>query len=722
MNFGGVAPNPNFASVMAGGGSVSPAMAFLSSIAHSTARIAQIEQEELNNIRHMVPPGTARAVPPAQPPPWAPPGTMQAPGAPPGIDIPPMPGGGGGSAAWPGWAVSGGGGGGGGGGGRGVGAGGGGGWRRGGRMHVPFASAIGLGATSELLTGGVTLAAAGYAAEELLSMPQIIGSKEGAALASAAPYFGLRMQTAALGRAGGFSGNGLLGQFYQGLKPPAWMTRLGLGPGESDKMLSDFGFVQGSAGASRSVVENLARMSFIPGLSGLPAGAMAQSAGEAASPGIVSGDAKGIAAFTRQMAPVLADAVAQGGNRIQILHAINQTIARAAVGGYSNPLTAIGVGRVMEQTMGAPGGRSGAAGMSLLHGAGRFLSGVGTQPLPTIAMATLLPQLGTPAALKAFLDKGQPGAYEMMTGPAGVRQGYAASVQDYFAAYNSGDMNTASFILGNLTNALPGDRLLFAEHAADLSFPRGSPEWKRFVEVQTGVTPMVLNAALSGQAGRQVGRLPGGPMGSIGVRANNPLNLSFAHQAGTSGYHTMASGRKEAVFRTMQGGFAAGEKQLLADQGRGAHSVAQLLQMWTPGGKYNAAHAREIAQAMGVGPDTPIDLHNPATMNSFAGLLANIESPGWKGGLQSATSNTLGVPGAVNMPTNTLSSIANVKAGGMFGSHTTAMEVNYLIAGLNSMLATLVKGSATFLNALEKANAELGQAVIDNPSGNFMGP
>ncbi len=93
VNFGGVLPASTLTGV-----NINSVMPFLSAIAHSTARSAQIEQEQLNNIRHMVPPGTVRAIAPAPMPAWLPPGTMQAPGAPPGIGIPPVPGGGGGGA------------------------------------------------------------------------------------------------------------------------------------------------------------------------------------------------------------------------------------------------------------------------------------------------------------------------------------------------------------------------------------------------------------------------------------------------------------------------------------------------------------------------------------------------------------------------------------------------------------------------------------------------
>lgn len=595
----------------------------------------------------------------------------------------------------------------------------------GGGGHVPFAGAIGLGATSRLLTGGLAAAEVGIVAEELLTLPQVIGSKEGAALAGAMPYFNLRLQTAALGRAGGFSGRGLLGQLYQGPSPPAWMARLGLGPGDADRMLSDYGFVQPSVGASRRVVENLARMAFVPGLSGLPAGAMAQSAGEAASAGVVSGTPGGILAFTRQMAPILADAVAQGGNRIQILHTINETMARAAVGGYANPLTAAGIGRVIGQTMNAPGGRSGAAAMTLMQGAHRFLAGAGTQPLPTLGLATELPQ--NQAQMKALLDRGQPGAYEMMVGPAGAAQGYAGTMQDYFTALRSGDQNSATYYLGQLLNSQPGDRMAAVEHTADLIYPHGSPQWLRWVAVRMGTTPMVVHSMLAGQGGSPTVVSYGAGTGTLGARSNNPLNLSYAHQTGASGYTMTRNGRKEAVFRSTELGFMAAERQLLRDQGRGAHSVSQLLQAWTPGGKNNAAHAAMIAHALGVSPNAPVNLNNPHTMNAFVGLLSNIESPGAldampPGSLLNATANTFGLPGSVNMPTTTLPAIANAKAGVMFGHRVTAGELNSVIAGLNAALETAVKVALAFAQGMEKAEGQLGHAVLSNPSGMMASP
>lgn len=112
-----------------------------------------------------------------------------------------------------------------------------------------------------------------------------------------------------------------------------------------------------------------------------------------------------------------------------------------------------------------------------------------------------------------------------------------------------------------------------------------------------------------------------------GVRNNNPGNLRKTEiqwqgkAAGTDpAYETFVS--PEAGIRAL----ALNAKHL---QANGAQSVSDLVSQWAPRSENDtAAYIADVAKSMGVSPDAPVDLNNPATLTSFTNAIISHENGG----------------------------------------------------------------------------------------------
>lgn len=358
-------------------------------------------------------------------------------------------GGGGGGGGFPG----GGGGGGGGGGRAGIGrwtgrgpGGGGGGWGGGGGgggMHIPFASTLGVGAASKFLTGGFTPAAAGLALEEAFFFPQTLGGLESSSLGNASAYRNFQYGAFAQGRAGGFSGQGLMNKLYGGLVPPAMMSRLGLGPGEAMGMLNSFGIVQNSPESAAALIQSIGGTRFTSAFSGLNVeGSMAG----AARYGMIGGNAGGVASYTQQLAPILATAVEMGMDRASVLRSIDAAISSVARGGGIGGSVGATAGFMMGYSD-LPGGRTGEAGLSAIAQLKDATVGsYNKNAQRTQIMMQAAAGMKTEGQLKSFLNKFQPGYYESFkANPVGSEM-----LDKYFAAQAAGNTNVAGYWLSQI--------------------------------------------------------------------------------------------------------------------------------------------------------------------------------------------------------------------------------------------------------------------------------
>lgn len=102
---------------------------------------------------------------------------------------------------------------------------------------------------------------------------------------------------------------------------------------------------------------------------------------------------------------------------------------------------------------------------------------------------------------------------------------------------------------------------------------------------------------------------------TIGQRQNNPGNLTFAGQPGAQ----PGQGNRFAAFPDMPTGVAANAAQLALYQTQhGINTVRGAVTRWVGDPKADlTSYVGDIAKALGVGPDDPIDLTNPDVQAKF---------------------------------------------------------------------------------------------------------
>ena len=640
-------------------------------------------------------------------------------------------------------AASGGGGfGGGGGGGGGAGGAGAGGF---GGANVPFAGMLGLGATSKILTGGFTAGLAIAAMEELAFAPQHLLNLEGSALSASKGYRGLQYGTYALGRAGGFSGQKLLEGIYQGVEPPKWMSKLGLGPEEALSMLSGFGIVQrpglgggaitGGTGLDFTVspgtglenellIRNLAKLQFNPAFSGLDQGAVQGSVAQAARYGMVSPDAAGVQQFGQQIGPIMTMAVEQGLDRAAVLRSIDAAVGIAARGGGIGA-NAGELGRFVSGFGMLPGGRTGEFGLSVLQNLNAANASVGSDTLRTTAYMMAVPRLSTEAQMKAFLEQGgKVGAYDRLKNdPVAGKQ-----LQYYFELVRSGNPLAAQYLRdivggGNFPEAEAS--LLTGSYNLPLS---QLPENLR--PLAAGLTGLPTSTQFIANQIRT--------RQTLGDRNNNPLNL------------TSGPGGSFGVYPDLASGIAANVGQLRRDVNvHGLKTLSALIGDptwgWAPakGGNNPVGYAARVAGRLGIGVNDPINADDPAFMARLVQAMAPEEVghdlPGgavargvetamgqstgmWRGvdtRELGAMRNRAGAASGNNMPTG-LDAQAAALAGIMRSSEISFGEVNGIITTTNQKLHDLgvesdaaAKAVNRFMRSLTGAGA--GPSTFDIP-------
>jgi hypothetical protein len=121
---------------------------------------------------------------------------------------------------------------------------------------------------------------------------------------------------------------------------------------------------------------------------------------------------------------------------------------------------------------------------------------------------------------------------------------------------------------------------------------------------------------------------PGDPNSPRGIRNNNPLNLSYLPgQIGVLG-REQGNNQQFGVYQDMESGVAASMRQLLRYQeNNGLTTVRQLVQKWTSEpGVDHTAYINDVARAIGVGADQPIDLRQQRVAEAYIQAAARHES------------------------------------------------------------------------------------------------
>ena len=557
------------------------------------------------------------------------------------------------------------------------------------------------------MTGGLTAAAAVAAAEELFFLPQTFGHMEAGALGNAAPFRELTYGSYALGRAGGFSGAGLLGSIYQGVEPPEWMARLGLGPTEALGMLRRFGIVQRGVGENVDLAGAIGGMRFTPSFSGLD---MEGSVGQAARYGLVSGNAGGIAQYTAQLAPILTMAVEQGLDRASVLRSIDASVAASMRGGGIGASLG-GIGRFVSGFSMVPGGRTGEFGATVLQNLTSAAQQTGSDTQRTLQFSMLASRLNTREKLKAFLDQGgNAGAYDAyVANPVGAKQ-----LDYYFQLVNSGQYQFAASYLRDIVSSGAFPNALSAALTTDNPILQQLPENLRPLAPGGSGLPSSQQFISNQMRARQ----------TRGDAANNPLNL-MSGPGGTLG-----------VYSSMSAGIAADVTQIRRDiMVHDTRTLGSLIARWAPaaGGNDPVGYAKRVAARLGIGVNDTLNPDDPALMSRLVQAMAPEEvghalSPT---DVSSGVGRALGVtidtfpgepsaslPGydrsvmdAGNIPRDALAAQAAALAGTMKGSEISFGEMNTVIPLVNKNLSDLATSAAVAAKTLRN----MQQPTFGNP-------
>lgn len=302
-----------------------------------------------------------------------------------------------------------------GGGGGAVGAGGAGGGRRGflrraassvggGMLDMIGGGLEGAAMVADPLLAGIGVAAAAY------ELPAGISALYGSAYRSALPYINLRRQAGELGINTGLNSAHLMKAFFAGKKKIGWEQSLGIGPEESMRILRNYGISPLSASQAAGDVQYIAGMRYKRGFAGLGDQTYEDLARTQSTFGLSR--AKSLPEFQK----ILADAMAQGLDRAQILKTTNELLRQNAGAGAAT--VSVKSAASIQQRMinsGAPGGRSGALQLGFNANLNRTMANLGNNPVTAMPMYQALEHAGgghTDASLKKFFGASQYAALE----------------------------------------------------------------------------------------------------------------------------------------------------------------------------------------------------------------------------------------------------------------------------------------------------------------------
>lgn len=233
-----------------------------------------------------------------------------------------------------------------------------------------------------------------------------------------------------------------------------------------------------------------------------------------------------------------------------------------------------------------------------------------------------------------------------------------------------------------------------------------------------------VSAAMSGRAVEPTPDAPppaapaaapieGDPSLPRGYRNNNPLNIvdaSFTRsQPGFQG-----SDGRFGRFDTMDNGINAADRLLQSYGARGLNTPQAIINRWAPAGDGSnnpTAYANTIAQRLGIAPNAPIDMNDPATRRKLIDAMAVVENgrplPGGAAPGQSPAAAPQAQPGA-----DILAQIGRLQA--LAGSRLPGAEdARRLLPGLQWQYEQSQRGASATASAAERAadNARAERAL-----------
>lgn len=160
-----------------------------------------------------------------------------------------------------------------------------------------------------------------------------------------------------------------------------------------------------------------------------------------------------------------------------------------------------------------------------------------------------------------------------------------------------------------------------------------------------GLTPIMDQ--LKAQDERVV---PAGDMSQPrGLRNNNPLNIE-AGQFTQSMPGFRGSDGRFAVFESPEQGIAAADALLMRYGMQGRNTPAKIIEKWAPAGDGNnvSAYAGSVAKALGIGPNDPIPMEDPAVRRRLIDAMSAVENG--KRGPQPLVRQGNGMPAQQGLP------------------------------------------------------------------------
>lgn len=115
-------------------------------------------------------------------------------------------------------------------------------------------------------------------------------------------------------------------------------------------------------------------------------------------------------------------------------------------------------------------------------------------------------------------------------------------------------------------------------------------------------------------------------MTARGIRNNNPGNIEYGPWAQSHG--ATGSDGRFAIFPSAEAGIAAMQALLQNYQNQGLTTVRDMIGRWAPTGDGNDvnSYANAVARAMGISPDTPFSLSDPALASAMIGGMVQHEN------------------------------------------------------------------------------------------------
>lgn len=111
-----------------------------------------------------------------------------------------------------------------------------------------------------------------------------------------------------------------------------------------------------------------------------------------------------------------------------------------------------------------------------------------------------------------------------------------------------------------------------------------------------------------------------------GIRNNNPLNIEAGRFTQSSPGFQGSDGRF-ARFASPEQGIAAADRLLTTYGQQGINTVAGVINKWAPPTENNSSsYAATVAKSIGVDPNAPINLSDPATRQKLIGAMAQVEN------------------------------------------------------------------------------------------------